>query len=281
MRSRGARGPRARARKTPLAARPSQNPRAALPDRARALESPPLSKANLPGRFFVLRIEDLVLAEDAAARARTLRALEAFLGVPTATNRTIARLGAEFDGYAASYNARNGFRLFSPGEQARHTSAARRARALRDSPNPKRDLSPSLALWTRRRASSTRGAARSNGSGAHRAAKGASLLAARALGKMRAPKSERTRARSRGKVRRVPIARPTRERDAAERRRRARPQAAQAAAVEVALLPVSRSPSHPKKGRGLMPARRAAANTRSTPTAHRIARCARAAPRAP
>ena len=99
MRLRGARGPRARARKTPLAARPSQNPRAALPDRARALESPPLSKANLPGRFFVLRIEDLVLAEDAAARARTLRALEAFLGVPAATNRTIARLGAEFDGW--------------------------------------------------------------------------------------------------------------------------------------------------------------------------------------
>ena len=196
MRSRGARGPRARASKTPLAARPSQNPRAALPDRARALESPPLSKANLPGRFFVLRIEDLVLAEDAAARARTLRALEAFLGVPTATNRTIARLGAEFDGYAASYNARNGFRLFSPGEQARHTSTPR-ARALRDSPNPKRDLSPSPAPWTRRRASSTRGAARSNGSGAHRAAKGASLLAARALGKMRAPKSERTRARAR------------------------------------------------------------------------------------
>ena len=160
MRSRGARGPRARARKTPLAARPSQNPRAALPDRARALESPPLSKANLPGRFFVLRIEDLVLAEDAAARARTLRALEAFLGVPTATNRTIARLGAEFDGYAASYNARNGFRLFSPGEQARHTSAARRARARSATRRIRSGISPPRPPSGRAGAHRRRGARR-------------------------------------------------------------------------------------------------------------------------
>ena len=160
MRSRGARGPRARARKTPLAARPSQNPRAALPDRARALESPPLSKANLPGRFFVLRIEDLVLAEDAAARARTLRALEAFLGVPAATNRTIARLGAEFDGYAASYNARNGFRLFSPGEQARHTSAARRARARSATRRIRSGISPPRPPSGRAGAHRRRGARR-------------------------------------------------------------------------------------------------------------------------
>ena len=84
-------------------------------------------EANLPGRFFVLRIEDLVLAPSGAARAARLRALEAFLGVPPATNRTIERLGAEFDGYADSYNARNGFRQFAPGEQARIVDAGRAA----------------------------------------------------------------------------------------------------------------------------------------------------------